>query len=222
MFWIILWFTVYCLSVALVCYCNDRPKFPHGVVSNLHMPSIYDLGSNATLSITDDYVRNVICPSHCYFELKAELDDPGDPPMYTNSITLTSGFAVFMNMMFYVTPSEFCQEHNILTIVLCSVCVLLVCVVSLLLIRYVYKSKYSIRGYVYGPEDLRGLSEHHPDPYSIDADRNFQNLVISCYYTYLFKIRKTVRIRKILQRHIITLYLTVIFPVIALNKLYFS
>ena len=187
---ILLMYAFFCILYAAMVYSTDKPTFKNGVVESLTKPSVFDLPSNSTLHVINDYVNYVVFPARSYFDFD-----------FGNYDSDSSGKSL-LHLFYLLLPPIFICKHlkttySSLGLVFAIVVCLVVCIVTMIIIFKLYNRFFKLETFDLSAQDLRDQFARYTEPYPISEYKSFNNYVIDRYLNYYYSVSKKAYRRKI-------------------------
>lgn len=183
----------------------------------LSKPEITDVIDISDTSMVSKYVKEVICPSECYFTLKFKtqklLDDIGNSwlPMMSLQIGLT---LLLWNISCSLFPDSFISNINNF---LAKIIVCLLCFVLHFMIAFLYAIVFPKNHFEYYDEDkLRKRFVYDQSNNYIRENKAFNNYIIYEHNKYLESIYSSVKLKRNIARTVAIAELVVFLLIIIL------
>ena len=230
-FTIVIIFVIHCTISFLLCFAFDKAKlWKNKKEPTLRKPSLNDLQISESskqrysdLSIFEykEYINEIISPSHCYFNLLNEIK-------YYQNAENEAGSAVstfFLQLCTVLLMTLELYKFHFTTSFLCFLIALGVCLISFVIIKFIYSKTLCIEHFYYdtgelieeAKEKFEYSQENKTLKFEISEEIYTNNYIIDVHNKYLNFIKETVffryHLRKILNKLGFLLYFLFFFTI---------
>lgn len=188
-------------------YCSDDPGLKENDSIRFNVPSLSDLENASDIAAVDEYVKDVITPTHNYSDLLSYINhSPNDDGCLFELVNIVLQFGSLKHIVHYIQLLFFEKIAYKLSSFWYGVLPWIIAFVSCFLIffimQYLYNRFARIRDFDYTVETLKTsfALETRKHKYEIEESCAFNNYGLLKHHSYLSSIKRRVERRRSVRK----------------------